>query len=140
MVVDYLLQLCMVCCVTLIVYASGVEPRAAHLPPSASDKNHLNFWRGLLLLNVALNYWYAPILAQLLTQEIFAHGVVQHVPCVDVAKLVFSHIRGMSLFLHASSKIDVSAKVRSKCDVFSDFFSDRAYLIYLVFSHLVINR
>ena len=84
MVVDDLLQFGVVGCVAFIVNPSGVESRAPHLPSSPSDQNHLNLRNRILLFNIPLNQWNAPVLFYSLVYEILAHCVVPHVPSVNI--------------------------------------------------------
>ena len=136
MIVDNLFKFCMISNVTFVVNSSGIITRAAHLPSSSSYQYNLNFWRRYLLLDISLYQRDAPVLFNTLTYQIFAHGIVPHVSCINTAESSAKDLCLIAaLSLHASCQINMKAKICSISDVFCYLFYYWFNLFDFLFSH-----
>lgn len=83
MVDDDLLELGVVCHVPILVNTSGFIAGSSHQPPSACYQHKFESVRNSYVVDVTLDDGHAPIVRDVLGDEVFAKVVVPHVAAVN---------------------------------------------------------
>lgn len=73
--------------IALVVNPACFVPSASHLPASARNEHNLHILARQLSVHVSLDQWNAPMLLDVLSNQILAHRVVPHVSSIDTVPL-----------------------------------------------------
>jgi hypothetical protein len=90
--------------VALVVNPTCFVPSASHLPASACNQHNLHILAWQLSIHVPLDQRNAPMLLDVLSNQILAHGVVPHVSCINTVPL---SVASLALLLKTASQVDI---------------------------------